>query len=118
MHNKICVVCNKPFTTINSRYKTCSPKCSKIYNREYNRLYTRQKKVAGLLPNYYVKVEKRCEFCNALLPDGRQQYCESCLVKGYIHGNQSFRRKCQKILKCRGYSVQDIWHQADVLNLV
>ena len=118
MHNKICVICNKPFTTINSRYKTCSPNCRDAYDKEYRRRYDKYRRDAGLVPYYYVRVTKQCKLCDTRLPDGRQTYCLRCLVNGFVHGDTNFREKCRGLLNCRGYSVEDIWDEADVLNLV
>ena len=119
MYDKICVICNKPFKAINSRYKTCSVNCRIKYDHEMSRVYSEayrhQRKFST---SHYVKVEKHCRICNALLPHGSQTYCLQCLVNGYIHGDNIFRRKCMHILSCRGYSVEDIREEAEVLNLV
>jgi predicted nucleic acid-binding Zn ribbon protein len=118
VYNKICVICAKPFTTHNSHYKTCSPQCSVAYDKEYRKAYDKYRRDAGLIPNRYVKVVRHCKLCNNRLPDGRQTYCLYCLVDGFVHGDKDFRKKCGGILNCRVYSVEDIWDEADCLNLL
>ena len=119
MYDKICVVCNKPFKAINSRYKTCSNKCRSVYDKQMSRIYSEAyRERRKFVPSHYEKVQKHCTLCNALLPHGGQKYCLKCLVNGYIRGERDFRRRCRRILYYRGYSAKDIWDEADCLNLV
>ena len=119
MYDKVCVICHKPFKAVNSRYKTCSTKCRIVYDKEQAKIYTEAYRGRRqFTSSRYVKVEKHCTICNALLPHGGQKYCLRCLVNGYIRGDREFSRKCQHMLYYRGYSVKDIWDEADCLNLV
>ena len=119
MYDKVCVVCDKPFKAINSRYKTCSAKCRIQYDKDMGKIYAEAyRNRRKFSTSQYIKVEKHCKICNALLPHGGQKYCLKCLVNGYIKGDKSFRRNCMHILQCRGYSVDDVREEAKVLNLV
>lgn len=115
---KICIVCRKPFSAANPRYKMCSAECRKKHYAEYDKIRLKAYYHSGAgkkkHKTYYKPVEKLCASCNKPLPDGRQTYCLRCLLLDFKYGDTD---TAYKRLACRGYDTKAIWRTITELNV-
>lgn len=101
----ICLGCNKKEARENR--KTCSPRCSKIYNRkaeqDYRKRFRKTEYYKDYCRKYYRKVKKkkeikllkegRCKRCGVKNKNKKYLNCEDCLNKMVEYRRQYLLRK-------------------------
>ena len=128
MADSICKICGKLFQTSNPHQYLCSTKCRKEYHRLYMRVYTtanpKYRKYRKQLRRKqheaeYVPKIKYCKTCGDKLPDGRQTYCEKCLVSAFVNCGCKAGTYSYNMLFQRGYkSLEAMCIRAKQLNLL
>ena len=113
-----CRICGTPFETTSPKKCTCSPECSKIYEKRRHKMYRETPEAKALMRKRYLENYKPriryCRICGEKLPDGRQKFCLRCLLHEYIYGNY---RLAYKRLVLRGYDGDSIRREISRLGL-